>query len=179
MQNEFSKIVPLTQGRLPQTVELRATPEQRDALARRFGIIAVNDLQAVVTVAARANAGEYEVKGWLRAEVVQECVVTFEPVVERVESDVHRLFGPPPPATTEIDLDPLADEPEPFAGAELDLGEITAEELALALDPYPHAVDAEAVMEDVVADDADSDGEAPRPQPFASLKARLTPMGDA
>jgi hypothetical protein len=40
-------------------------------------------------------------------------------------------------------IDPLADEPEPLEGDRIDLGEIVAEELALAIDPYPRAPGAE------------------------------------
>ena len=54
--------------------------------------------------------------------------------------------GRRPPA--DLDWDQLAwdDDVEPLEGVELDVGEIFAQQLALALDPYPRAADADALV---------------------------------
>ncbi len=70
------------------------------------------------------------------------------------------------PAGTEAPDDDLeAPDQIPYAGGVIDLGEAAAEQLALALDPYPQKPDAEALEaeEDVV------------PHPFAAL-AKLRPQ---
>jgi uncharacterized metal-binding protein YceD (DUF177 family) len=72
--------------------------------------------------------------------VVQECVVTLEPVAQRVAEEIaFRLL----PAGREAadgpdDLDEIETEDDVA-----DLGEAVAEQLALALDAYPRAAGAE------------------------------------
>ena len=56
--------------------------------------------------------------------------------------------------------------PEPVFGDQLDLGEILAEELSLALDPYPRAPDADQRLAEFSGDGNDAAG------PFEAL-ARL------
>ena len=79
--------------------------------------------------------------GRLAADVAQSCVVTFEPVAAKVEAEFDRLFSGDLPAETEgeVEIDPEAEMPEPLVAGKLDLGEILAEELSLALDPYPRS----------------------------------------
>jgi uncharacterized metal-binding protein YceD (DUF177 family) len=80
-------------------------------------------------------------EGRLEAVVTQACVVSLAPVPATLAVDFRRLFvaAAALPAAREVVVDPLADEPEPLPGRAIDLGEIVAEELALALDPYPRA----------------------------------------
>ena len=74
------------------------------------------------------------------------------------------------PAVTDLELDAeAADAPEPAPDGLIDLGELAAEQLGLALDPYPRkpdaAVPAEWKAEPVVEPVADE-----RPNPFAVLE---------
>lgn len=181
MPNEFSKILPLFNLREPVETELLASPMECAALARRFEIIGLNSLVGRLTVSRSDNDGEYVVAGTLQAEVVQECVVTFEPVTTRIDETVLRVFGPPQPQAVEIELDPLNEEPEPLADDELDLGELIAEELALAIDPYPRDAAATEVLRnldtDEIVDNTEDDGA--KAHPFASLKARIAQVGKA
>jgi hypothetical protein len=57
----------------------------------------------------------------------------------------------------EIEIDPDVDVPEPLGEDGLDLGEVAAEEMAVALDPYPRAPDADAVLAEVAARAAEED----------------------
>ena len=59
------------------------------------------------------------------------------------------------------DEDPDAPDEIPYAGNALDLGEAAAEQLALALDPYPHKPGVAPVEADPEAD--------MQPNPFAAL----------
>ena len=90
---------------------------------------------------ARAGAqgetgGGVSVRGRLSAEVVQDCVVTLEPVTQAVEEEVAlRILGP----EEEPSDDPDAPDEIPAEGDSVDVGEAIAEQLSLALDPYPRA----------------------------------------
>lgn len=138
---EFSREVEI--ARVPaggRPFRIAAEPAERSALAARFGIERIDRLVAEGTVTRAVSGTSVTVAGRLEAEVVQRCVVTLEPVASRVVAELSRIFVPGAgPSTGEVVVDPLADEPEPLEGGTLDLGEIVAEELALALDPYPRA----------------------------------------
>ena len=60
------------------------------------------------------------------------------------------------------------EEPDPFDGKSLDLGEIAVEELALAMDPYPRAPGADHVLSHLIPSDDENDEQA---SPFAKLQA--------
>jgi uncharacterized metal-binding protein YceD (DUF177 family) len=164
---EFSRTLPMSAvGPEGRSHSLRATPEECAALAARFGIPAVESLKAELQL-KEESSGAIRVRGQLRAKVVQLCVVTLEPFKQVVEDRLDLRFLP---ARAELSDDPEGpDEIETEYGT-MQLGEAVAEQLSLALDPYPRAPGAELPpMED--ADEAAE--EAPvRPNPFASL-ARL------
>ena len=155
---EFSR--PIARERLGGQViveEISATPQERTALARRFGLLGFDLLRATAQIepadgahgaAGERGAGLLRLGGHLSAEVSQACVVTLEPVASRVEVDFNLLYslepGPAPApegvAAAEVVVDPEAeDPPEPLGPGGLDLGEAVAQQLALALNPYPRA----------------------------------------
>ena len=103
-------------------------------------------------------------RGRFAATVVQQCVVTLEPVTNRVEGEIAQRFAPDvEPDTAEIAFDALAEEPpEPLSGGAAELGELVVEHLALALDPYPRAPGAQAAL-------PGEDGEGAA-TPFAKLR---------
>lgn len=139
-----------------------ATPAECAALARRFGILGIGALSADLALRPDAD-GAIRAEGRLEAEVTQACVVSLEPVEQHVSAPVALRFLPPG-ATPDEDPDSL-DEIE-TDGDTLDLGEAVAEQLALALDPYPRRADAALPAE---ASDA-PEPEPPRPpSPFAAL----------
>ncbi len=133
---EFSRPLPLgLVGPEGRREVLEADAAERAALARRFGIPAVERLRAELVLRPEAD-GAVRAEGRLDASVVQSCVVTLEPVAQRVDETVSlRLL----PAGREPQDE--ADEPDEIAtrNGVADLGEAVAEQLALALDPYPRA----------------------------------------
>lgn len=159
MTPEFSRGVNL--ARLPpegREERLAASAAECAALARRFAIPAVNRLEAVLLLCPEPG-GMATVTGRLSAEVVQECVVTLEPVTQVVEEAVALRIVPPGHEPAE---DPEAPDEIESAGDTVDLGEAVAEQLALALDPYPRAPGATFAGEGA--------GDAPS-GPFAALEA--------
>jgi uncharacterized metal-binding protein YceD (DUF177 family) len=61
------------------------------------------------------------------------------------------------------------DDVEPLRGTQIDLGEMLAEELALALDPYPRAPDADILVSEALGPNI-SFGSAEPDSPFAALE---------
>jgi len=163
---EFSRPVQIDHvGPAWHSHPVEAGPAERAALAARFGLVALPALAAEVKL-RRVRAGRYiEATLHLTAEVVQSCVVTLEPVAAAIDETGRELYGPiggGSEAPEEVLVDP--DSPEPLESPSLDLGEIVAQHLALALDPYPRAPGAAAPGE------AAAEAEA-RPSPFAGLAA--------
>lgn len=123
----------------PAVRRIEAKPEERAALARRLDLVGIAALAAELTL-TRMAGGFVRVEGVLRATVTQTCVVTLDPFEATVEEDFTALFAPAD-RMPEGDLlaDPDADLPEPLDGTRIDLGELVAQQLSLALDPYPKA----------------------------------------
>lgn len=144
---EFSR--PRLPERLPPdgfTETITADAAEREALARRFEIQAIEALTAEIHLKPVAGGAMVRVAGRLSADVVQTCVVTLEPLPAHVEEDFDMTFGPEeeyrPGQEIHLDVE-AAEPPEPFTedGA-VDVGEVVAEHLALALDPFPRKGDA-------------------------------------
>jgi hypothetical protein len=144
---------------------IEAGPDERAALARRFGIVAVNRLQTEGIVRPEANGRRVRLDGHLFAEVVQTCVVTLEPVTVVIDVALERLYGYDvaqdfEDKAGEVFLDLTNDLPaEPLTEDVLDLGAASAEQLALELDPYPRKPG--AVFEGVPDGARSAQGEEP------------------
>ena len=137
---EFSRPLPL--GAVPQSgrrLSLEATPAECAALAARFDILTLDSLAAELQLTVEEE-GTVRVEGRITASLAQACIVTLEPVAQQVDHEVAFRLLPPgrEPQDGPDDLDEI-DCPDGVA----DLGEAVAEQLALALDPYPRAPDAE------------------------------------
>ncbi|HTY67176.1 MAG TPA: DUF177 domain-containing protein [Alphaproteobacteria bacterium] len=162
---EFSRPIELARIGTAETAhEISATQAEREALTQRFGLLGLARLEARVRV-RRTHAGtQVHLAGHLSADVTQACVVTLEPVDNRVEEDFTLVYGE---VAKDADVSVDVDEEsvvEPLPVGSLDIGEAVAQELALALDPYPHAPGA-AVESGAGAGPAPAD----RPNPFSVL----------
>ncbi len=140
-----------------------ATAAEREALAARYGVLSLDDLEAQLTVRKDVSC-EIAVEGHLQAQVVQECVVTLEPVSETVASPFEQRYTlAPAEPVADLVIRPGDSEPaELLTGDTIDLGELVAEFLSLAINPYPRAPDANSQAEQYQAD-------SPAEGPFAVL----------
>lgn len=176
---EFSRPLPLERLNLgPVERALRANATECTALATRFGIPGVVALSGSVTVSRPGQGPAIRVAGRVEAEVTQTCVVSLAPFTQAVAEDfVQRYTLEPVAEPPEVFSDPDAEEPpEPLSGDSLDLGEVLAEQLALALDPYPRAPGAALSRVSFGTPDAEAEVEAAaRQSPFAVLKDLKTP----
>ncbi|MDY0873093.1 YceD family protein [Dongia rigui] len=119
--------------------QLEAGPAERTALAEVLELQAIDRLVATLHL-RRLASGLVEVTGDLESEVVQTCVITLEPVPAQIREHFRLTFGDaePEPALSEIDIHfDDSDPPEPIVDGKIDLGALVAEQLSLALDPYP------------------------------------------
>jgi hypothetical protein len=140
---------------------IAAEPAEREALAARFGLVALDRLAADVVLHRQAG-GIVLLEAVFEAAFAQSCVVTLEPVYGTITERFALRYGPP--GAAEADIEPAADEPafEPLAGDAIDIGEAVAQELSLQLPPFPRL--AGAVIENAAETDT--------PAAFAMLAGR-------
>jgi uncharacterized metal-binding protein YceD (DUF177 family) len=168
---EFSR--PLALDRISATQhreEITATDKERAALAQRFDLVSLETLTASFTL-KRVRKDLVRVKGRVSADLVQACVVTLDPIPARIDERFEVDFlEDAQPAVADLELDAEAAEaPEPAPDGWIDLGELAAEQLGLAMDPYPRKPDAEVPSEWKVEPGADPVA-TERPNPFAVLE---------
>lgn len=172
--NEFSRLFRLDAlSSEPRSVEIEAGPAEREALAARFGLVAVDALAAEAHLSRRGET--VEAAGLLKASVIQSCIATAEPVEASVEEAFRVEFRPPPDTRTEEEVELDAEELDVvfYDGGAIDLGEAVAQTLALALDPYPRSPAADSALREAgVKSEKEARAES---SPFAVLKNRLDP----
>lgn len=170
-ETEFSRPVRVEQ--IPvngMDMDLTARPAEREALAKRFDVRAVETLTATVRLQSLARGTLVRVSGQLSARVIQTCVISLEPVVENVSESFSMSFCDTVPETHgDMELELSYDEedpPDPIVGGSIDVGEVVAEQLALALNPFPRK---EGVEFERKAEGEDEGEGEKRPNPFAAL----------
>ena len=170
---EFSRTVRAdTIGAQPLAMRIAAEPGERQALARRFGILSLDLLEAELSV-ARPNEDALAA-GRFTAEVVQSCAITGEPVPARIEEDFEIHFRPLPTGgepEEEVELAEQELDVMFYDAAMVDLGEAVAQTLALALDPYPRAPGAEDALKQAGVIDESEAG------PFGALAGLRDKLG--
>lgn len=120
-------------------VTIEATADECSALAQDLGLPALEGLVGRYRVTGTAT--HVRVRGRLEAALVQTCVVTLDDFSSRLDEAVELEFragpqlDPGAAAGSEHEVD--LDAPDELVGDRIDLGAITAEFLALSLDPYP------------------------------------------
>jgi uncharacterized metal-binding protein YceD (DUF177 family) len=144
--SEFVRLVPARDLPLAGRVfTIEARPDELAALATRFGLLSLDRLEADGVIRPEAGGRRLRLEARLRAEIVQACVVTLDPVASRMDVTFERLFGfdtggecPEDGSGGDVFLD-LSDElpVEPITDDHIDIGAAVAEHLSLELDPYP------------------------------------------
>jgi len=166
---EFSRLERIdTIGEGEREIAVTATESERAALAERFGLKAIDRLDAVFRV--RRDAAGVVARGTVSADVVQACVVTDDALPMSVEEPVALRFVAETPDAEEIELSEDALDTMGFDGSAIDLGEAAAETMALALDPFPRGPNAAAALREA---GVISEEEAKPLGALAGLKAQL------
>lgn len=134
-----------TIGDEARTVTIEADEAERAALAKRFELIGIDRLAGTFTV--RREAAGILVEGRVEAVLTQACSITGDPLPARIDEPVMLRFVPADEAgQDEIELGEGDIDVIPYAGGAIDLGEVAAETMALALDPFPRGPGAEAAL---------------------------------
>jgi uncharacterized metal-binding protein YceD (DUF177 family) len=186
--HEFPHTIPASKiGREQFKITFAADERQCAQLARRYGILSVEGLSGTATLWREGDGMTIVVNGHFVADVTQACVTTLEPVPDHIEEDFEgwfldesqaKSFKKAKKLRTDLDIeDPFNSEedeetmmpderedPEPVINGLLDVGELVAQYLSLALDPYPKS--AKALEMGPIGDEAD----LKKPNPFAVLK---------
>lgn len=137
-------------GRLPASLHIAAEPEERAALAKRFGLAALDRLEA--DYGLTIEDGSIIARGRVRADLAQPCAATGAPVPETIDSDFVLRFvvesGEEMPEGDELELDAEDCDTIGYDGHVIDMGEAVAETMALAMTPFPRAPDADAYLKE-------------------------------
>lgn len=164
---EFSRELRLdTLGSTPRALTIEADEAERAALAERFGLVSLESLGADLSL-SRDGPG-VALTGRMRARVIQACVASGAPVPAAIEEPIALSFREAPAdgrpdeevELGEGDLDVMF-----IDGGAIDIGEAVAQSLALALDPFPRAPEAEAALKEAGVKSEEEAG------PFAALAA--------
>jgi uncharacterized metal-binding protein YceD (DUF177 family) len=152
----------------------KATPDECIELARELDILACESVSVDYTI--KQNGKErYRLTGTLEVAASQACVVTLEPIPERISEEFSIELGPPDalgkddaPAVGDREILSMPDI-EPIEDGRIDVGAIVFGMISAALTPYPRRTDAEFDWVDPKAK-----GEPHAANPFAAL-AKLKP----
>jgi len=157
---EFCRLVPLTLlGSAPFRQQVEATPSECEKLARRFDLLALDRLNAMVELRREADEA-IVLEAAFEAAFVQSCVVTLEPVAGAISDRFTLVYGPAEAEQQEIESQRDDVAFEPLNGDAIDIGEAVAQELSLSLPVFPRCPDAKI---DVESSAESTEG------PFASL----------
>lgn len=134
------------------TKTITADDEAREALARRLKVDGIKSLSADITVMP-VSGGAVEVSGTFKADILQTCVVTLEPMETHTEEPLEGWFTDREKTLSfakarqdrdtkkghvEVEMLDEHHDPEDMVDGHIDLGELVVQHLSLAIDPYPH-----------------------------------------
>jgi hypothetical protein len=158
---------PVAVADVPETgrrVDIVADDGARAAIAKAAGLAALPRLAAGFDL-TRQGAEGLRLAGRVQATVVQDCVVTLEPIESVIDETVDLVFLPEAPVVPDpAGVQPVdaEDPPETLQNGKVDLGVVSTEFLLLGIDPYPRKPG--AVFDAPPAGD-------PSSHPFAALAA--------
>ena len=169
---EFSRPVRLDPlGSEPRALAIEAEAAERAALAKRFGLVAIERLSAEARLVRKGT--EIMASGRIAAAVAQSCVASGEPVEAIVDEPFELVFRPSPSEIRpdeEVELNEAELDIVFYEGGSIDIGEAVAETMALSLDPFPRAPGADEALK---AAGVKSEEEAGPFGALASLRDKL------
>ncbi|MEP0944291.1 MAG: DUF177 domain-containing protein [Rhizobiaceae bacterium] len=157
-------------ARKGQHIRFAADPDICARIARDYDLIEVKLFEVECKITPWKSDG-VALSGSIRADVIQPCAVSAEPLRQKVEEEIDfiflpegsRLVRPPRFEEQEMILDPTGDDiPDTFMGDSLDLAGPWLETFVLGIDPFARIEGVE-----FSSDKLDSERESP----FAALAA--------
>ncbi len=133
-----------TLGEKPKLFHIVPDSAARAALAARFGLLSIDRLVAELVVERVGGRELVAVQGKIEAEIAQSCVISGVPVAARVDEAVSDRFGQMVEEVGEVEFSvDDVDPPEAIIDDAIDLGELIAQYIGVAIEPYPRAPGAE------------------------------------
>lgn len=144
--------------------ERNATPDELRALAETFELAACARLAVRYRIRSTGH-GRFRISGTLEVDYTQTCVITLEPLVQRIRHAFARDLWPLDLIETPVEsiIETLDDEPEPIENGLINLGKLVLDEMSELIDPNPRKPGAALDWQP----DADDVPEGP----FAKLKS--------
>ncbi len=144
MEAALAKL-PTSHLRLADLATRRATPfelvptaQERKAVADALGITGIKKLRFSGTLAPIGRT-DWALSADLGATVVQDCVVTLDPVTTRIDEPVRRAYVAELPTIEAAEVEMPDDDTVEALPAAVDLGQVMIEALTLALPLYPRS----------------------------------------
>jgi hypothetical protein len=173
-----------TLGAKAVTRTLTAPADAAAALSERFEVLGLRDIQAQITLERVQGGHVIKVTGHVTAQVDQECGITLALMTTHAHGNIEAYFAESSTIVsfakgraeaelrageTEIPMTDEVDAPEPIVNGIINLGEVAAQFLSLAIDPYPRSVPADEDQDGISVIVADP--EPARSSPFDQLRA--------
>lgn len=136
----------------PKKISLAPEKDEKDKIAERLDLKALEDLEVNLSLQRVGGGNIVKVEGVLNADVIQQCVVSLEPVKKTVQKEFDAYYTNPEEAVPfssaskklkmrdEHDEVPMMDEwedPEWMDDGAIDLGELVVQHLSLGLEDFP------------------------------------------
>ena len=168
-----------------RTLHIQAAAENLDAIAERVGVINIKSVEASIHLQPQNGGHVLYISGHVKADIVQECITTLEPIDSHVEDDFEAWYADHDRALPfsrvkhqikiteegeEIQMLEEKDDPEPLINGQVDLGEVVIQFLSLAIDPYPRTTDMPSIDHAILTPEDSKTTTALHPNPFSALK---------
>ena len=172
MSENFSCRLNLDRVHDGERIDLIATDAERDAIARRLGLVALDRLAA--HCALDHQGASVRARGRIKASLTQSCVASGEPLAAYIDEAFELHFQPEPTRTPDDEIELSGDELDVIFhdGSAIELGEAIADTLAVSLDPYPRGPNAEVALSQAGVLSEEQAG------PFAALAALKGKLGE-
>ena len=128
-------------GNVSSSFDYKVEKNILESEAQRLGLISLNSLKFNILVKRKESDSDfiYKVRVHLIAELIQNCVVTLEPIKSIIDDFfevdfTRKLHTKEKSSQFELNEE---DELEISVGDRIELGELIMEHFVLALDPYP------------------------------------------
>lgn len=167
-------------GREPIVFDIVASGSEIADLLQRLDVVEISGLKASGSLSRQSDQNLIELTGSVEAEVTQSCVVSLEPVIQKIEENftVCYTFDKEQVAIEDVDYVVNLEErdlPELIEGGRIDVVHAIVEQITLALEPYPRAEEVEntEVAKTLRKVEAEAQAEEREPEvhkPFANLK---------
>jgi len=162
----------------PIAFDFTASEGERAELAKRLGIVEIASLKASGRIERQEGTKLLELNAKFETSTVQSCVVSLEPVAQKIEAEftVCYSFDKNDAALEEAEYVVGMEEsdlPEVIEEGRIDVVRAVSEQIALALDPYPRAEEAEKSGSAEILRQSEQEVEGEEREvhkPFANLK---------